>query len=381
MSTATLEPAHDAHDEHEHHPSQAHHFEDMEQQFQAGKLGMWLFLAQEVLFFAGLFAAYTVYRYNHPEVFVDAHHHLNTTLGAVNTIVLLASSLAIAWGVRAVMRGDQKTLIATHVFTLGCAALFMGVKTVEYTHKWDEGIYWAGDYSHVEGAHGGHYFHDLLPTLTFTSFGFGALIAVVGYLWIHSKPVRGWLLTSIGVSLFSMGAGIVLAKAMTPLATEAPTHGGGHAAAHSQEGLAEQGHAAEVLDNVGHSTGSPGEIDPLGDAQAAAQGETAEHGDSSGAGALEGPVSDVATGVVSPAAPALMQGVTAGNFFSIYFVMTGVHALHIIAGMIAITWIVCRSAAGEFGPSYYGPVEYVGLYWHIVDLVWIYLFPLLYLIH
>ncbi|MEM1304314.1 MAG: cytochrome c oxidase subunit 3, partial [Planctomycetota bacterium] len=78
--------------------------------------------------------------------------------------------------------------------------------------------------------------------------------------------------------------------------------------------------------------------------------------------------------------PTPQYAVTGGNFFSIYFAMTGVHALHIFAGMIVFLWLIGRIARGDFGPERYGPVEYVGLYWHLVDLVWIYLFPLLYLI-
>jgi cytochrome c oxidase subunit III len=71
----------------------------------------------------------------------------------------------------------------------------------------------------------------------------------------------------------------------------------------------------------------------------------------------------------------------AGIFFSIYFCMTGLHGLHVIAGMSAIGWVLRRSARGDFSREYFGPVDYVGLYWHLVDLIWIYLFPLLYLIH
>ena len=70
-----------------------------------------------------------------------------------------------------------------------------------------------------------------------------------------------------------------------------------------------------------------------------------------------------------------------GVFFSIYFLMTGLHGLHVIAGMAAIGWVLSRSIKGHFNSEYFGPVDYVGLYWHLVDLVWIYLFPLLYLIH
>jgi cytochrome c oxidase subunit 3 len=69
-----------------------------------------------------------------------------------------------------------------------------------------------------------------------------------------------------------------------------------------------------------------------------------------------------------------------GAFFSIYYCMTGLHAIHIIGGIIALAWIYYRSQQGHWREDYFGPVDYVGLYWHLVDLIWIYLFPLLYLI-
>jgi cytochrome c oxidase subunit 3 len=68
-------------------------------------------------------------------------------------------------------------------------------------------------------------------------------------------------------------------------------------------------------------------------------------------------------------------------FFSIYYSMTGIHAIHILAGMGVIAWILWRAIQGQFSERYYGPVDFTGLYWHLVDLIWIYLFPLLYLIH
>jgi len=68
-------------------------------------------------------------------------------------------------------------------------------------------------------------------------------------------------------------------------------------------------------------------------------------------------------------------------FFGIYFAMTGLHGVHVIAGMGAIAWVLARARRGEFGPKYFSPVDFTGLYWHLVDLVWIFLFPLLYLIH
>ncbi|MBC7693276.1 MAG: cytochrome c oxidase subunit 3 family protein [Methylotenera sp.] len=67
-------------------------------------------------------------------------------------------------------------------------------------------------------------------------------------------------------------------------------------------------------------------------------------------------------------------------FFSFYFLMTGVHAFHVVVGMGLMAWLMKRTANKDFGPDYYTPVELVGFYWHFVDLVWIYLFPLLYLV-
>ncbi len=139
-----------------HHASDAHvahHFESAQQQFDAGKLGMWLFLVTEVLFFSGLFVAYAVYRRNHPEVFLDAHKYLNTWLGTFNTIVLLVSSLTMAWAVPSAQLGRQKQLVYLIAVTLACASLFLGVKTVEYSHKWGEGLLWAGAYSGAVEVH------------------------------------------------------------------------------------------------------------------------------------------------------------------------------------------------------------------------------------
>lgn len=345
-------------DDHDHHPALEHHFEDLDQQFDAGKLGMWLFLAQEVLFFSGLFAAYTVYRWANPEVFVDAHHHLNTTLGAINTIVLLASSLAIAWGVRAAMRGDRYTILTTHVFTLGCAAMFMGVKTIEYTHKWDEGIGAGNFYKFLEGQHvvADWMFADYMPGMTITSLVLGAVISLLGAAWAAAgSRVYGWVTASIGVSILSLGLGIVVAKCIMPTALELEMAGGhGAHAAHGEH--AEHGEA------VAHAADGHADAD-----------HAAEEGHAEGEAHAEEPYA-------GPTAAERMS-FSGPNFFGIYFIMTGVHAVHIIAGMIAILWVIAKAADGQFDADYFLPVENVGLYWHLVDLVWIYLFPLLYLIH
>jgi cytochrome c oxidase subunit 3 len=100
-----------------------------------------------------------------------------------------------------------------------------------------------------------------------------------------------------------------------------------------------------------------------------AEGDHA-HGDAHAAG---GPMNDH-----GPDPSTLSRDI--GTFFSIYYCMTGLHAIHIIGGIIALSWLYWRSLLGQWRSDYFGPVDYVGLYWHLVDLIWIYLFPLLYLI-
>src|ERR1700712_1573482 len=111
MSNAAINPAvpvaadnHPPH-AHAHDPHLAHHFDTPEQQFSSAKLGMWIFLGTEILMFGGLFCAYAVYRHNHPDVFAYAHQFLNKWLGAINTLVLITSSLTMAWAVRSSQLG------------------------------------------------------------------------------------------------------------------------------------------------------------------------------------------------------------------------------------------------------------------------------------
>lgn len=266
--------AHSSHAGHHEHPKHlAHHFESSEQQFDSGKLGMWLFLVTEIMFFSGLFCAYAVYRAAHPEIFIYAHKFLDTNLGAINTVVLLVSSLTMALAVRAAQTNQRTVLILNLVLTLACAGGFLGIKYVEYSHKWHSGLLWAGSF-HPNLSHHGDSEH-------------------------------------------------------------APSNDSG---AHDAHGTAAE-HAGDDHGKVAGQANSHDSAD-------------------------------------SAAAPR-----NAGIFFSIYFCLTGLHGIHILAGMGAIIWILVRSIRGDFSSDYYGPVDFVGLYWHLVDLVWIYLFPLLYLIH
>ena len=223
------------HHEEQHRPELLHHFAEAEQQRDAASLGMWIFLATEVMFFGGLFCAYLIYRRWYFGDFGAASKSIDATLGATNTAVLICSSLTVVlaiWGAQAARRS---LMIGSLVLTMLFGLVFLGIKGVEYKQKFDE--------HHVPGA----------------SFSFDHV------------PVPGH-----------------------PDQYANPRH-------------------AEI-------------------------------------------------------------------FFALYFIMTGLHALHMIIGLGIFLWLLFMAWKGRFTPEYHTPLEVGGLYWHFVDIVWIYLFPLLYLI-
>jgi cytochrome c oxidase subunit 3 len=202
-----------------------HHFDDPGQQHEAATLGMWLFLATEVLFFGGLFAAYMIYRVWYPETFGAASRTLDIRLGAVNTLVLITSSLTMAFAVRAAATGKRRQLMGLLAVTMVLGAAFLGIKGVEYYQKFAE----------------------------------------------HHVPGMGFR--------------------------------------------------------------------------------------------FEGPAPERAT-----------------LFFSLYFAMTGLHAAHMIIGLGVLAVMFVMAARRRFSVAWHTPVEMSGLYWHFVDIIWIFLFPLLYLV-
>jgi cytochrome c oxidase subunit III len=220
------------------HPALQHHFESLEQQKEASTLGMWTFLITEILFFGGLFMAYMVYRIWYHDAFVAASSSLDLRWGGLNTVVLIASSLTMALGVRAAQLSQRKALIAWLIATIFLGCVFLGVKVIEYADKFE--------HHHVPGPH---------------------------FVW------------------------------------------------ESQEA---------------------------------------------------GPADTAAT------ANQFQQHTQI--YFSLYFTMTGLHALHMIVGVGLMAVIAWMAWIGRFDAQWYTPVEMSGLYWHFVDIVWIYLFPLLYLI-
>src|SRR5579862_6600146 len=149
MSNAAINPAgvatadgpQDPHAGNHHDPHLAHHFDTPEQQYSSAKLGMWIFLGTEILMFGGLFCAYAVYRHNHQSMFEFAHQYLDKILGAINTLVLITSSLTMAWAVRSSQLGNQASLRWLMAITILGGYIFLGIKSVEYHAKWEEAIF------------------------------------------------------------------------------------------------------------------------------------------------------------------------------------------------------------------------------------------------
>ncbi|MEZ5063736.1 MAG: cytochrome c oxidase subunit 3 [bacterium] len=304
----------------EHPPHLAHHFETPVQQFESGKLGMWLFLGTELLMFGGLFCAYAIYRANHPDIFLYAHQFLDKKLGGINTVVLICSSLTMAWAVRAAQLGQRALLVLMLLLTLACAGGFMGIKYVEYKAKFEHGLLPGTHYvAQTDHGHGGD----------------------------HAAP----------------GHEAAAGEAAAPHAAAGDAHATpaeGDAVAHEMAADEAAAHALEVTPTPPVSAADAPKI-----GRAAAAPGTFRPGPE--------PTTDGHGPAAVPANPQI--------FFGIYFAMTGLHGFHVLAGMIVITWLLVLSLRGTFGPDYFTPVDLVGLYWHIVDLIWIFLFPLLYLIH
>ena len=197
---------------------------------------------------------------------------------------------------------------------------------------------------------------------------------------------------TVAAACFFLGVG--LGRILEPGEADAGEHQDGHAAVASHDGHVEHSagdhaapqttgeHAAEPtiaagdpvgpdvyrrLAEDGANTGIQDELEARMTQNQLAYGETINRSSTADEG-----IEDVENNVFTPR--------TAGVFFSIYYCMTGIHAIHILAGIGVLVWLLIRSVRRDFNSQYFGPVDYVGLYWHLVDLIWIYLFPLLYLI-
>lgn len=217
-----------------------HHFDDMDQQREATTLGMWAFLATEIMMFGGLFFVYTLYRWSYPEAYAIGSHHMNWQLGAINTGVLLVSSLTMAMAVHSAALRDKKKLCMYLIVTFILGLTFLVVKYFEWSHDFHIGLVPALNWNYYDQAK-----------------NFGELAD----------------LRALGVS----------------------------------------------PDNI-------------------------------------------------------------KMFFVIYFCMTGLHAIHMIIGLIMLGVFLNMSRKDAFTTGNDQPIELGGLYWHLIDIIWVFLYPLLYLI-
>src|SRR6185295_10844070 len=117
-----------------------HQFDDLKQQHDADELGMWLFLSTEIMFFGGMFLAYTIYRTQNEAAFAAASRELDLLLGTLNTAVLLCSSLTMALAVSAAETLQRRKLVALLAVTMVLGCVFLGVKGIEYYHKYEHGL-------------------------------------------------------------------------------------------------------------------------------------------------------------------------------------------------------------------------------------------------
>ena len=283
--TATIHEAH-----HEHPAHLAHHFESLQQQYDSGKLGIWLFLTTEILMFSGLFCGYSVLRSLHPEIFVYAHHYLSVELGALNTVVLIFSSFTMAWGVRAAQLGQTKLLVRLLGITLACAAfIFLFVKFVEYKAKWEEA---------------------LLP----------------GSYYNPNEPPQG----------INMPAAHHQRKRPRKETGEKETVAKG---ASDKPADAKSSAAPAAVAAVGErSQIGPAAIGPAGLSEHWLERSQLRH--------------DVVWHGPEPYNVQL--------FFGIYFAMTGLHGIHVIAGILVIAWLIVQARKGIFGPDRFAAVDFVG---------------------
>src|SRR5881394_1861699 len=118
----------------------ADQFDDLQQQHEAAELGMWVFLCTEIMFFGGLFLAYTIYRNQDEAAFAAASHELELFWGTLNTVVLLTSSLTMALAVHAAETSRRKPLLVLLAATFVLGSAFIGIKGMEYYHKYLHGL-------------------------------------------------------------------------------------------------------------------------------------------------------------------------------------------------------------------------------------------------
>ncbi|HZL34809.1 MAG TPA: hypothetical protein VFC78_05825 [Tepidisphaeraceae bacterium] len=378
-ATALAPDLHNPHAGNGHDPHLAHHFDTPEQQYSSAKLGMWVFLGTEILMFGGLFCAYSVYRHNHPEVFEFSEQYLDRLLGAINTLVLITSSLTMAWAVRSAQLGHQKSLRWLMAVTIIGGYVFLGIKSVEYRQKWEHVLFigphdqFIADYKGVnviELEEKEHAAATALPPIP------------------PAKPMANSL---DNVSLIPPDP-----NADTPDAAKIrPSFAGptapvilptkGEVELSDLQKTGEDKHVYTFFAIYFFMTGLHGVHVVIGMSLIAwvlfrASGRRA--------GAWLLPMYLASLGLFLAVLgiiiynPHLPRGQPTGIA---WLVLVAIGCAIVAISVLWAMWRVSRrrlaSEEGEFGPTYFTPVDLSGLYWHLVDLIWIFLFPMLYLIH
>ncbi len=444
-------------------PQPAHHFNSLEQQFDAAKLGMWLFLGTEVLFFGALFVLYAVLRNNHPEVFVWGAKFLSPAMGGINTVVLILSSLTAAFSVGFIRTNRRRAAAVCLALTAIGGVAFLGVKYQEYAHKIHEGLVWGPGFYRV-------------PAEDVTAFESAVAAAT-------STP-RAVAAVAVAAAPSAAAASTVLAPSPASAASASPaaattatvgdakigqslwdaTCRACHGAA--GEGITGQGKDIRTsafilerddaallkfikagrmpfdkLNTTGIQMPPKGGNPLLKDADLMniiAYVRTCVHpeaGTTAGAAATAPvsqqpsdqaasapPAAAVATPVAAAPAPvwiskssipnapsgpqelsqqfSLAPGETfvpppdlatrpileqdvpvdAHLFFAIYYAMTGLHGIHVLIGIVIFAWLAIAVARGRYSAKSFTAIDLSSLYWHLVDVIWIFLFPLFYLI-
>ena len=291
----------DTHEEfHYHEPGLQHQFEDMKQQEESVSIGMWAFLAQEIMFFGGLFTAYLVMRSRYPMAFAAGSNHLDAFMGGLNTLVLIVSSLTMALTVYYAQRGNRNMQVIMIILTMIFGATFLGVKVIEYTDKWNHGLVPVTGWN--KRTYEGEHARNEPLVLPFETRAVAA--ETTGGTEVHHPNPRGEFMIP--------ESDLQLAR------------------------LAQEGNFLTSAERIGYFSNGQLDLNKFRD--------------------------------------------KVRIFFYIYFVMTGLHALHMIIGLGIMLWLLWMAWRNTFSAQYYMPVEMSGLYWHFVDIVWIFLFPLLYLL-
>ena len=174
------------------HPAHLqHHFVDSDQQFDAAKMGMWVFIVNEILFFGGLFCAYIVFRAWYPDLFTMAATKLDTTMGAINTVVLIGSSLSVAMAIRAAQLNKTKWIKINLLITITLACVFLVIKYFEYSHKMHDGIFPGATLYTYEGID--HPLAHVFFSIYYVMTGIHAIHIIVGIglmIWIYIRAKR-----------------------------------------------------------------------------------------------------------------------------------------------------------------------------------------------